>query len=80
MLYTCIPVTYTCSSFEPHCEKKTFRLNLDNKETDLSRHYMWADNVRNFNYMYSNYHTTKIEQDKFDEFISPDEGLFERNM
>ena len=22
----------------------------------------------------------KIKQDKFDEFISPDEGLFERNM
>ena len=25
-------------------------------------------------------HKNQIKQDKFDEFISPDEGLFERNM
>ena len=31
--------------------------------------------------MVSNYYAyIKIQQDKFDEFISPDEGLFERNM
>ena len=25
---------YTCISLNPHCEKKAFRINLDNNETD----------------------------------------------
>ena len=31
-------------------------------------------------YVRSIRHSTMYEQDKFDEFISPDKGLFQRNM
>ena len=60
------------------CYERDFMLSLsDNNLADIIKAFnstsRYLDDLLNIDNPY-------FEQDKFDEFISPDEGLFERNM